>query len=107
MLDEFDPDRLKPQNVSEAAAESFLLAAGWVRQKDKWLAPVTHVAFTRGQAVVQQFRKDFVRLVFIIQHLPPEFLELFIPPVVFDKMKEIADKTLADQLEKHASKTPN
>lgn len=97
-----DPKDLKPQNVSEVAAETFLLATGWAKRGDQWLSPLTNTPFPRGQAVVRQFQQEFVRLTFLIQHMPPEFLLLLIPPVVVEQIKETVEKMLAEHIAKSA-----
>lgn len=89
--------KFKPQNVSEEAAEGYLTATGWVKdpftRKDdplKWIPPYYSAGkkFTRGQAVMRQFKSDFSSLAFVMNHAHPDLLMLLIPPSVIEKVQE-------------------
>lgn len=90
-------EKFRPQNVTERQAEAYLIATGWLkdpftREDDplKWMPPWYSAGkkFTRGQAVMQQYKADVSRLVFVMQHAPPEVLQMFIPPSVIEKIAE-------------------
>ncbi len=93
-----DDAKFRPQNVSEEAAEGYLTATGWVKDvfsadtddPKKWIPPYSKHGqkFTRGQAVMRQFKSDFASIVFVMNHAHPDLLLLLIPPSVVEKVRE-------------------
>lgn len=98
MSDDDNPHAMfKPQNVSEEAAEGYLLANGWVKDvlftpendPKKWIPPNSGGRkLTRGQAVMRQFKADFASLMFVMNHAHPDALLMLIPPSVIAKVQE-------------------
>lgn len=81
------PPPYKPENVTEAAAEDYLLMTGWVRfegfKARQWAR--SGVRFTRGEAVMRQYAEDFSRLLFVLQHSPPEARALLAAALLSDR----------------------
>jgi len=95
-----DDSKLKPVNVTAEHAEAYLEVNGWVPdhradKKGNWLSR-NGVSFSRGQAVLHQFEKDYITLAFVMQHTPPELLATLIPPTVLAKVMEIKSKLTGD-----------
>lgn len=107
---------MKPHNVTESDADSYLNCCGWGRKVVgdgvRFIHPFQGREYKRGAAIVEQFRGDVNRMLFVLGHGSPELVSTLFGMAVkhfqgafVEHMKEEIRRSMGDMTAVPAKKT--